>query len=121
MQRPRVKHTQSSGNLVVEWGIEWSKLERSGTPEEDLQSLLTWAHVGPQRLGHQLGSMQKLDLDLLHICSKYAAWSSSGSPNLEQQIQVFPGVFCLTLDPIPLTGLPCLASVGEDVPSPAVT
>jgi hypothetical protein len=28
---------------------------------------------------------------------------------------------CLSVDPIPLAGLPCLASVGEDVPSPAET
>lgn len=30
-------------------------------------------------------------------------------------------VACLPVDPLPLTGLPCLASVGEDEPSPAVT
>jgi len=28
---------------------------------------------------------------------------------------------CLLVDPGPLIGLPCLASVGEGVPSPAVT
>jgi hypothetical protein len=26
---------------------------------------------------------------------------------------------CLPVDPIPLTGLPCLPSVGEETPSPA--
>ena len=30
-------------------------------------------------------------------------------------------VACLSIDPVPLTGLPCLSSVGEDVPDPAVT
>ena len=30
-------------------------------------------------------------------------------------------VACLPVDPVPLNGLPCLASVGEDVPGPAVT
>lgn len=29
-------------------------------------------------------------------------------------------VACLLVDPILLTGLPCLTSVGEEVPSPAV-
>lgn len=28
---------------------------------------------------------------------------------------------CLPVDPVPLNGLPCLASVEEDVPSPAST
>jgi hypothetical protein len=32
-----------------------------------------------------------------------------------------PQLCCLPVDPVPLTGLFCLASVREDVPSPAVT
>jgi hypothetical protein len=32
-----------------------------------------------------------------------------------------PCIYCLPADPIPLTGLPCLASVGEDSPSTAMT
>lgn len=28
-------------------------------------------------------------------------------------------VTCLPVDPVPLNGLPCLASVGEDAPRPA--
>jgi hypothetical protein len=32
-------------------------------------------------LGYQSGSMQEVDLDSIHICSKCAAWSSCGSSN----------------------------------------
>jgi hypothetical protein len=39
--QPNIK--QSSGKLVKEWEIELSKPERSRTPQEDLQSQLTWA------------------------------------------------------------------------------
>ena len=32
-----------------------------------------------------------------------------------------PWICCLLVDPVPLNGLPCLSSVGENVPSPALT
>jgi len=48
---------------------ELSKPKGSRTPQEDLQSQLTWALKDSQRLGHQPGSMQGLDLSSLHIYS----------------------------------------------------
>jgi hypothetical protein len=73
----------SLGSLVEEWGIELSKSEGSRTPQ-DLES----THLEPrgqgggsQRLNYQPKSMQGVDLGPLHICSKYAAWSSCGSSN----------------------------------------
>ena len=34
---------------------------------------------------------------------------------------LFLNVFCLSVDTIPISELPCLASVGEDLPNHAVT
>jgi hypothetical protein len=34
---------------------------------------------------------------------------------------IAPKSCCLSVEYIPLTGLPCLASIGEDVPSPTGT
>ena len=55
----------------------------------------------------------------LHICSRCAAQSSSGSS--DNWIGDCPKSCCLSLEYVPLTGLPCLASVGEDVSSPVET
>ena len=58
--------------------LEFSEPEVLRTPQEDLQSQLPWTYWGWQggsadhRLDHQPNSMQWLDLDPLHICSKCA-------------------------------------------------
>ena len=88
------------------------ELEGSRTPQEDLQSQLTWDHGVSQ-------SIQELDLDPIHIYSKYLAWCSCGSPN--KQNGGCLGLCSLPLDPLPLAGLPGWTSVGEDVPSLAGT
>ena len=49
-----------------------------GTPQEDQQS-----QPCSQRLNHQPKSIHRVDLDLPHICSRYAAWSSCGSQTNE--------------------------------------
>jgi hypothetical protein len=79
---------KSPGSFVEELGIEVSKSEGSRTPKEDPQSHLTWAYGSSQKLNHKPWSMRgwggaegELDLDLLHICSRCAAWSSCDSPN----------------------------------------
>lgn len=77
---PQPNIRRSLGNLVEERRIEVKKPEGSRTPQEDPLSQLTWDCGGSQRLGHQQGSRQELDLDPLHICSKCAAWSSYRSP-----------------------------------------
>jgi hypothetical protein len=53
------------------------------------------------------------------MCSRYAAWSLWGS--LYNWKMGLPWICCLLVDPVPLTGLTCLASVRETVPSLAVT
>ena len=57
-------------SLVEEWEIELNKPEGSRTPQ-DLQSQLTWANWGSQRLNQPTNqptkSMQKLDLGPLQI------------------------------------------------------
>jgi hypothetical protein len=60
---------QSLGILVEELGIELSKPEGSTTPQEYLQSQLTWDHVGSQRLNHQLKTIKGLDLGPIYIQS----------------------------------------------------
>ena len=102
MQRPTANIRRSSGSLVDKWGIEGSKPEGSRTPQEDLQSQLTWIHGGPQRLNHQPNSTQRRDLNPHSpICSRCAAWSSCGSPNNWSR-------GCLWLCGLPLDPLPYL-------------
>ena len=72
MQRRTAKCQVELGVLRKCGGIELNKIEGSRT-----LSQLTWDHGGLWVLDHQSGSRQ----DLLHICSKYAAWCSCGSPN----------------------------------------
>ena len=89
---------------------------RTGTPQEDRQSQLTWALGGSQRLNSQPKNEHKLDLCPLHICRKWAAWSpTTGARALPASVA------CLPVDPIPLTELPHLSSVEEDAPSPTDT
>ena len=82
-------------------------------------SHLTWILKGSQRLNHQLKSIHGLDLDFLHICSRYTACSSCKYPNNWSRYILW--LCSLPVDPITLTGMPCLAPVVEDAPSPVVT
>lgn len=61
---------------MEEWEEGLREAEGSSTPEEDLQSQLTWNYGGSQKLNHQPKSMHGLDLGTLYIWSKYTAWSS---------------------------------------------
>ena len=64
--------------------------------------------------------MHETDLGPLHVCNSCAALSSScGTPKVGAGA-VF-GCICLPLDPFPLTGLPCLATIEEGTPSPIAT
>jgi hypothetical protein len=60
-----------------------------------------------------------MDVGPLHICKRWVAWSSCRSHNNGNR--GCPWACCLPVDPVPLNGPPCLASVEEDVPSPAAT
>ena len=69
METDAETHRQISGGAQESCGrvgIELGELEGSRTPQEDLQSQLTWAHESPQRLNHQPKNMQRLDLGPPH-------------------------------------------------------
>lgn len=80
------------------------------------------ANIDPQCLSETeppTRSKHRLDLSPLHICSRCSAWSSCRCSN--NWIRGCPWLHCLPVDPVHQTGLPGLASVGEDAPNPAVT
>jgi hypothetical protein len=58
--------------------IENSEGERNST---ERPTKLVWTLGDSQRLNHQQNNIYGLDLGPLHICSRYAAWSSCGFPN----------------------------------------
>lgn len=69
--------------------MEVSKPKRTGTPQEDQHSQVTWTLWGSQRLNYQLESKHSLGLGPLHICSRWVAWSSCRSPKeLEQDLSL---------------------------------
>jgi hypothetical protein len=71
----------SSGSLMEELGEGLRDLKRTGTPQEDQQSQLSWTFGGSQRLNHDKPKNEhKLDLCPLHKCSRCTAWSSCGFP-----------------------------------------
>jgi hypothetical protein len=109
-------HTQTldgtQGVLWKSWEKDWGTWRGQG----DQLNQLTWTLGGSQGLNHQPKSEHSLDLGSLHLCSRCAAWSPTTGK------EVLPkSVACLPVDSVPLNGQPWLASVGEDVPSPAVT
>ena len=75
MQKSTVKYqaklVKSCGRVGDRINGAWG----SKTPQEDLQSQLTWTYRDSQI---EPKNMQELDLGPLHICSRYAAWSSCG-------------------------------------------
>jgi hypothetical protein len=94
--------------------------EEDRDPQEDQQSQLTWTLRGSHRLNHQPKSGkgwtyapctyeadEQLGLHVGHSTTGAGAAHDSAA--------------CLPVDPAPLTRPSCLASVGEDAPSPAVT
>ena len=97
------------------------------TPQEDQRSQLTWTLRGPETEPPAKERVWVgMDPPLLHpsIPSPY-------SPPLKCVLDTHLGLHSspptgavpdgfLPVDSIPLSGLPCLASVGKDVPSPAV-
>ena len=67
--------------LNIKWSLGKEGLknpERPRTPQENLQSQLTWAHRGSQRLNCQPESVHGMDLGPLYICKSYAAGSTCG-------------------------------------------
>jgi hypothetical protein len=119
MRRPTTIHQAELGSRREEWGIELNKPEGPRTPQEYLQSQLTWAYRDSERLNDQPKNMQGLDIGNLHICSRYIACSSCGSPNIGWSVVSNP-VAC-PRDSFLLTGLLGWASVGEEVLSLAGT
>jgi len=72
--------------------------------------------VKPAHLKPFKSQALKVPCTPLHICSRCAAWSSCGSPNNRLTLTLLPAYgSCFP------TGLPRLASVGEDVSSSPVS
>lgn len=102
---------------VSETALALVGFRMSFTLQEDFWSQLTWALEGSQRLKHRPRSMEGLDLGPLHICTLL---SSCGSPKQLEWGCLSLCCLLLALGLFPWAGLPCQASVGEDVP-PALT
>jgi hypothetical protein len=105
-----------SPSQILEEGMR--ELKRTQTPQEEYQSQLIWTLGVFQKLNHQPKSKHGLDLGYLHICSRSAARSSCGCPN--DCSRVYPWICFLSMYPVPLSELICLASVGEGIPSSTV-
>jgi hypothetical protein len=116
MQRTIAKHWTEFGDsyVIIPRRIVGPKGDRNS--QEETSNLDPW---GTQILSHQSKSIQGLGLE---PPSTYVA-------NVQLGVHVGPpetGVgsishCCLFVEPIPLTGLSCLPSVGEDKPSHAET
>lgn len=121
MQQPTAKHQVELGKSCGRVGDRTEQVRgvKDTTRFRVNSPGTTGAGVGSQRLNYQPKSMQGMDLGPLHICSKYAAWSSCGSSNNWSGGCLW--FCCLPLDLLPPPGLPGWASVGEEVLSPAGT
>jgi len=111
--QPNIKW--SLGRLLEELGDGLRNLEGIGIPQGSQQNKLTWPLGVPETEPPTKEQAQAGPSFSLHICIRYEAWS----PN--NWSRSWPWLCCLPVDPVPLTGLSCLASVGEGVPSPAAT
>jgi hypothetical protein len=96
--------------------------KRTGTPQADQHSQLTWTLGGSQRLNCQPKSEHRLDQPPTP-CTYVADEQFGLHVGLpETGVGAVPEpLACLLLNPEPLNGRPHLASVREDMPSPAVT
>ena len=59
----------------------------------------------------------RLDIGPLHVANEHLDVHTGPPKQLEQGLSLSLFPTCLPVDPTPLNGQPCLASVGEDVPS----
>lgn len=103
-----IHYFRNDGNVslkkVQRWPTESNNLDTWGIPEME----------PPTKSTHGL------KLNLLHICSKCATWSSCESQKSRVGITLTL-ILCLPVDLASLPGLTCLASVQEDIYNPEVT
>ena len=81
IERPAAKHQTE---LRTSWGRVGDRIEPAAWVKNITRRLTESTNLGPQgsrRLGPQAGTMQGLDLDILHIFNKCSAWSLCDSPN----------------------------------------
>jgi hypothetical protein len=105
---PQSNIRKSSDILVKDLSWWMRDTEGIGTPQEDQKSKLTWTLESSQRKRHHTKSIHGLDVHTpfpcdLHICSRYTAWSSWGSPN--NRSRGCHWLCCLPVDLTPLTRL----------------
>ena len=100
----------SPGSLLEELGEGLGNLEGAGTPQKTIRVNYP-IPLGVPRNEPSTKEHTRAGPRPLHICSRCAALSYGG----------LVWLCCLPVDPVTLTGLLCLASVGEDVPSATVT
>lgn len=99
------------------WGKDWRTQKGHDSTRRPTESNLDpWGlPETPSTSKEQSRAGPNCHLSCFHIC-RCTAWSSYGSPN--NWSRGLPWLCCLPMDCAPLTGLSCLASEGEDVPSP---
>lgn len=96
--QPHIKW--SWGNPAEDGEEGLKEPEDSRVPQENIQNRLSWPQRDPHRLNRQPGSMDRADIDPLHICTSCVAWSSCGTPDSRNR----GWLFCLPLGPFPSTG-----------------
>ena len=107
---PQLNIRWSPRNLVGELWKNLRDPEARGTLHEYLQNQHTWTPGSSQRLTTHQKNHTWVGL---RLCCTYAA-------DVQLCLHADPlkiGLYCLPVDFVPLTVLPCLTSVGEDVPS----
>jgi hypothetical protein len=89
---------------VVLWQSEGIKVSKWEGVKDSTRRPTVSNNLGPWGLTEPQpppGSMEEIDLDLLHICNKCAAWSSCGCPN--KWSRGYLSLCSSSLDPLPTT------------------
>ena len=116
METDAETHSQTSGGDRGSRGRESGRIEGVRGVKDTLRRPTEPTNLGPWGLTEieplikeQSGTGPRSPA---HI-SRCAAWSTCGSPNSWSRGCLRVELSCLPLDPFPLAGLPCPASVGE--------
>lgn len=86
LRHPLLNIRWSAMSLMEELRKGLMNLKKTGYPQEDQQSQLTWTLAGHKRLNYQPNSEHGLDLGLLQICNGCATWSTFRYPNNRSRV-----------------------------------